>query len=97
MMDTIAMLIFLGFFAAIIYDTMTRPQKAPADVPPAPAPAPKRYPPGPVGLSCSICRTTVGMVSHEEYMGLVDSGRPVYCVMCTVTIEGYKRQQQRRS
>jgi len=104
MMDFLATLIFLGFFAALIYSTVFKKSshscrggsgielmKARQKLGPPPT-----TPPNPVGLYCSICHDHAGVVTSEEYLRLFAAGQPVYCRWCTITIEAYKARQARR-
>lgn len=87
MLDALCLIGMLAFFGLLIYSTVIRAPEEPAAAPPAP------WPPSPVGLFCSLCRTPAGLVNHEEYMRISGAGTPVYCEGCMTSIEAYKRQQ----
>jgi hypothetical protein len=87
MLDALCLLGLVAFFTFLIYVTVLRAPQASSP------PPPKGPPPSPVGLSCSLCRATAGMVSYEEYMRIVDTGKQVYCDWCLTSIEAYKNQK----
>lgn len=94
MVDTLCILLIGGFFAALIWSIVKSPDKRPAAAVP-PAPAASESTPGPVGLCCLSCYTTVRVVSHEEYMEITKAGRKIYCSRCLSAIETYKKEKAR--
>ena len=89
--DFLCSIVFLGFFALVIYSTVFR--KKPSDgcrggsgetLREARMGATK---PTPVGLYCEVCGEHAGVVSTQEYQRLEP---PVYCGSCKFVIERYK-------
>lgn len=95
MVDALCILLIGGFFVALIWSIAKGPDKRPAAAAPPPI-TPESTTPGPVGLCCLSCYTTVRVVSHEEYIEFTEAGRKIYCGRCLTAIETYKKEQTRK-